>query len=349
MADARVPEPERVTFVLIPRFNMMTLTGLIEPMRVANYLSPARRFDWSLVSFDGAEITASNGLGLACAAPPERAREAGTIFILGSWGCEWEDTGQRLVAWVRRMARQGATLCAVELGTYVLARAGLLAGRRATTHWSCLAGLCEKFPDVAMKEQLYTRDGQIMTCAGGTAGIDLMLRLVAERVGERMAGEISDQIMHHPVRPAEAMQRKTLGRGMDALPPEVRAAIGLIEANIAEPLTVPEIAAGTGISQRQLERHFRSAVGCSVVQFSQLLRLQHARILLVSTPLSIREVAVASGFNTMSHFAHAFGKCFGRRPSQYRSMWPDSDKAPTWPGTLFSFVDTLRAGTPRAG
>jgi len=71
-------------------------------------------------------------------------------------------------------------------------------------------------------------------------------------------------------------------------------------------------------------------------------------VLLVSTSLSIREVAVASGFNTMSHFAHAFRKCFGRRPSQYRQMWPDQDAAPSWPGTLFSVVDAMRIDTARA-
>lgn len=329
------------TFMLIPRFNMMTVTGMVEPMRIANYLAPSPIYAWRFVSFDGPEVQASNGMTLPCAVPPERARPRDLFLVAGSWGCErW--VSPKLVTWTRLMARQGARLCAVELGAYVLARAGLLDGRAATTHFSCLAGLRERFPDIALSEQLYTVDDRLMAVAGGTAGIDFMLRLIAEDAGERLAGEVSDQMMHHPVRPPEARQRKTLGRGMDALPPEVRMAIGIIEANISEPPTVPEIAAKIGISQRQLERRFKAAMGCSVVQFGQLLRLQHARVLLVSTTLTIREVAVASGFNTMSHFAHAFRKCFGRRPSQYRQMWPDQDAAPSWPGTLFSVVDAMR-------
>ena len=345
MPDGAAPHArevlENALFVLVPRFNMMTLTGLVEPMRIANYLAPAPLFSWRAVSFDGPEVVASNGMSLTCERPPEEVRSSDTVFVAGSWGCE-RAVSPALVSWTRRAARKGARLCAVELGCYVLARAGLLSGRLATTHWSCLAGLREQFPHIRLEEQLYTIDGPLITCAGGTAGIDLMLRLIADAKGERLAGEVSDQMMHHPVRPPHGMQRKTLGRGMDALTPEVRAAILMIEANIAEPLPVPEIAAHVGVSQRQLERHFRQAMGCSVVQFRQLLRLQHARVLLVSTPLSIREVAVASGFNPMSHFANAFRKCFGKRPSQYRQMWPEQDAAPSWPGTLFSFVEALR-------
>ena len=92
--------------------------------------------------------------------------------------------------------------------------------------------------------------------------------------------------------------------------PLLREAMTLIENNIEEPLTVPQIAKILGISQRQLERQFKKNVGCTVVQFSLLKRLQNARLLLISTDMSIRQIATASGFNTMSHFAFSFGKFF---------------------------------------
>lgn len=107
-------------------------------------------------------------------------------------------------------------------------------------------------------------------------------------------------------------------------------------------MSVPEIAGKLGLSQRQLERTFKKHIGCSVVQFGLLLRLQHARVLLISTSLSVREVATASGFNTLSHFAFAFRKCFGRRPSEYREGWPTDQVAPTWPGTLSEFLTALQ-------
>ena len=117
--------------------------------------------------------------------------------------------------------------------------------------------------------------------------------------------------------------------------------MALIEQNIEEPLSVPEIAATLGVSQRQLERKFKKHIGCTVVQFGLLRRLQNARVLLISTDMSVREIATASGFNTLSHFAYSFGKFFGRRPSEYRVAWPSNEEAPTWPGTLSNFIESL--------
>jgi AraC family carnitine catabolism transcriptional activator len=345
IAAEPVTQPTRIVCLLIPRFNMLTLTGLLEPARIANYLSPSPLFTQEFHSFDGTSLVASNGLSVACTPPPEKLAGDVMVFVLGSWGGE-HYANPKMLSWLRLQARLGVPLCAVEIGSYIFARAGLLSGKRATTHWSYLPGFQEQFPDIAATDQLFTRDGQISTCSGGTAGIDLMLSLIEARHGRRLAGEISDQIMHHPVRPAEAPQRRTLGRGTEKLAPAVRAAIDLIEAQIGEPRPVPEIARKIGISQRQLERQFKRAMGCSVVQFGLLLRLQHARVLLISTKLGVLEIAAASGFNSLSHFAFAFRKCFGRRPSEYRLAWPEHETAPHWPGTLAKFLDTLEVKHP---
>ena len=99
--------------------------------------------------------------------------------------------------------------------------------------------------------------------------------------------------------------------------------------------------AALDISQRQLERQFKKHVGCTVVQFGLLRRLQNARVLLISTNLGVREIAIASGFNTLSHFSYSFSKFFGRRPSEYREAWPPNETAPNWPGTLSDFLGSL--------
>ena len=333
---------DRLFYVLLPRFNMFSLTNLMEPARIANYLSASDIYHKSYVSFDGPDIIASNGMAVRCAVAPEKTGRSDLIFIVGSWGAE-HYTNKQLFSWLRLQARNGTRICAVEMGAYTLARAGLLAGRKATTHWSYLAGFQEQFPNVDVSEQLFTEDGSILCCSGATAGLDLMLYIIGSRHGEALAGEISDQIMHHPVRQAKDSQRKTLGRGIATLLPDVQAAIEVIERNISEPVSVPEIAKTIGLSQRQLERQFRRSVGCSIVQFGLLMRLQHARVLLISTELGVRESATASGFNSLSHFAYAFKKCFGRRPSEYRQAWPEDDSAPHWPGTLGRFLDTLQA------
>ena len=338
---------DRVTFVIVPRFNMATLITMIEPLRVANYLAAEPLYQWEILSPDGAEIAASNGLTITAAPLDDRNRRGEVVFVLASWGAE-DYAGRDLAAWLRRQARDGARLCAVELGCYLLARAGVLADRPVATHWSWAPGFQERYPDVPLVEQLYTLSDGVMTCAGGMAGVDLMLRLIADRHGEGMAGEVADQIIHQPLRPATAPQRRTLGQGTDEFPPILRAAIALIEANIAEPLPVPEIAHRLGLSQRQLERLFHKGLGCSVVQFGTLVRLQHARVLLIATKLSVREIATATGFNALSHFASAFRKCFDRRPSDYRQGWAPSEATPSWPGTLTAYIENLQRRATQA-
>lgn len=343
-SDPGSPEPRRVTFLIVPRFNMAEMITMIEPMRVANYLSPRPLYAWEIASFDGPEIVASNGLSITAHPPSERGRRGEIIFVFASWGGE-DYQNREVISWIRRQAREGARICAVELGCYLVARAGLLKGRKVATHWSWAPGFQEQFPEIATVDQLYVLEDRVLSCAGALSGIDMMLRLIGNDHGEGLAGEVSDQLLYHPIRPATAPQRRMMGNGMESLAPMVRDAIALMENHISEPLDVPEIAEEMGVSQRQLERQFKTSVGCTVVQFGLLLRLQHARVLLIATKLSVRDVAAASGFNTLSHFAHSFRKCFGRRPSDYRQGWPKEDAAPTWPGTLTKYLETLEHRT----
>ena len=328
-------------FVVVPRFNITTLITMIETMRIANYLAPEPLFSWDIVSFDGARIGASNGIMTTVATDAEALPPADFVFVLGSWGTEHYDN-RTLTAWLRKRARSGAGICGVELGCYIVARAGLLERKAATTHWSWLSGFRESFDRVDVQECLFTIEGKIMTCSGGLAGVDLMLRLIERSHGSGFSGEIADQMLHHPIRTANAPQRSTMGRSTETMLPLVCEAMTLIEENIEDPLSVPEIAQALDVSQRQLERQFKKHVGCTVVQFGLLRRLQNARLLLISTELSVREIATASGFNTLSHFAYSFGKFFGRRPSEYREAWPANEPAPSWPGSLSDFLTSLK-------
>ena len=342
MARAQI----HMVFIVVPRFNIATLITMIETLRIANYLAPTSTFSWEVASFDGSKITASNGMIATIKTANDNLQPAEFTFILGSWGTEHYHN-QRLTAWLRKRARAGERICGVELGSYIVARAGLLDGKLATIHWSWLNGFKENFDRVEVEESLFTLDSKVMTCSGGLAGVDLMLRLIEELNGSSFSGEIADQMLHHPIRSAASPQRSTMGRSTETMRPLLREAMTLIENNIEEPLTVPQIANFLGVSQRQLERQFKKNVGCTVVQFGLLKRLQNARLLLISTDMSIRQIATASGFNTMSHFAFSFGKFFGRRPSDYREAWPKDEPAPTWPGSLSDFLDTLNGKPPK--
>jgi AraC family carnitine catabolism transcriptional activator len=337
----------RMAFVLVPRFNMMSLAAMLEPFRVANYVAPRPLYHWEFLSTEGGDVPASNGMQQATTTLAAFS-EPDEVFVSGSWGAEHFHDAE-MFNWLRRLHRKGRRLVAVELGIYVLGRAGLMSGRQATTHWTWMPGFAEQFPQVQMREQLYVEDGGILTCAGGITTLDLGIHLIAKRHGDQLAFEVAEQILHHPLRTAEQKQRHTLGAATDRIPADLRVAVRLVEQNIEEPLTVPQIAAHVGISQRQLERLFKRYIGCSAVQFSQLVRLQYARILLTSTRLSIRDVSAASGFNSMSYFSQVFARCFGKKPSQYRQTWPDQEAAPSWPGTVSAFIERIRAAPEHTG
>ncbi len=340
------PSMMKIGFVLIPHFNMMSLTTTIEPMRVANYLLPTPFYSWDYISFGNKTVTASNDMSLDCIAINSEESHYDLIFVFGGWTGEHDfntNLYPKLCHWLRKQARHGATLCAFELSIYIFADAGLLDNQHITTHWSLIAGFWEQYRDLKISEQLFTINENILSCAGGIAGIDLMLYLLGTHLSTHLVSEVADQILHYPTRAAETFQRHTLGGTTGAIHTDVKATVQLIQDHISEPLRVPEIAKAVGISQRQLERHCNRYMGCSVVQLSQLLRLQHARTLLVSTRLSILDVSVASGFNSMSHFAQTFRKYFGKKPSHYRQAWPENEGNPTWPGTLFSFSSALKS------
>jgi AraC family carnitine catabolism transcriptional activator len=149
---------------------------------------------------------------------------------------------------------------------------------------------------------------------------------------------VANQIIHYPQRRPEDAQKHATGSVDDTVHPDVKAAMSLLEARIEEPLSVPQLCRELGVSQRQLERLFRRSTGCTIVQFSKLLRLQYARVLLTSTDMAIREVSASCGFDSMSYFSLCFMKMFGKKPSRYRQAWPENEPAPSWPGTVYSFL-----------
>ncbi|MEA2779248.1 MAG: AraC family transcriptional regulator, glycine betaine-responsive activator [Rhodospirillaceae bacterium] len=339
-----------VSIVILPRFSMLALTAFIEPMRIANYLASKQLYRWDYRAAEPGLVTASDDLQIDCSALNEPGSpQPDIVMIVSGWGAEHYHS-PILLNWLRRRERTGARLIGVEFGAYALARAGLLGGRRATTHWSCKAGFAEEFPNIEICEQRYTVDRNLMTCAGGTAGLDLMLHLISLEHGDHLAAEVATQIVYSP-RPSEGAQRYA-AVGIDEIHPDVRAAMSMLEARIEEPLSVSQLCRRLGVSQRQLERLFRRYAGCTIVQFSKLLRLQYARVLLTGTQMSIREVSASCGFNSLSYFSQCFLKAFSKKPSKYRRSWPEDEPTPSWPG-IYSAIQAsaaMTAGTrKRAG
>ena len=335
-------DPARFVFVLLPRFNMMALMAAIEPLRVANYLSGQTLYDWAFVSPDGGRATASNGLEVDTAALPDDADQSDCVFVCASWNAEHYEN-RTLFSWLRRLERRGVRLGAMDFGVYVLGRAGLLSGYRVAALWHCIGAFTEAYPDVHAEECLYLTDRRRTTIAGGTAGLDAMLNDIGTRYGPRLAHEVADHVLHHPVRSPASPQRSAMGGDQEILHPVLRAAVRAMEENLEEPLPIPEIARRVDVSQRKLERLFDRHIDSSAIAYYRALRLQRARVLLTNTDMSIREVSVACGYASLSHFAKSFADQYGTRPRDCRDSWPEADPAPIWPG-LSTSLTGLRRG-----
>lgn len=322
-------------FVVIPRFNMMALTASLEPLRVANYLTGSALYDWVFFSPDGGDVVASNGMSLAASSLPPVDRRCDTVFVCGSWDSEHYEH-KRLFAWLRCHDRHGTRLGSMDIGTYVLAHAGLLSGYRATILWYCARTFAETFPDVEAVEHLYVVDRNRVTIAGGTAGMDMMLADIGARHGMGLAHEVADHMLHVPVRRGDSSQRSVAEKQQDITQPLLRRALRLMEDNVEDPLSIPEVAQQLDISQRKLERLFHKHTGKSAVGYYRILRLQYARVMLTNTKLSIREISVACGYSSLSHFSKSFAELFGQRPRDCRDAWPDTEPVPVWPGLSVS-------------
>ncbi len=326
-------------FVLVPRFNMMALTAALEPLRVANYLTGKQVYMWEFLSTDGGDIVASNDMFLATEPLPDVDRRYDTVFVCSSWHSEHlEHKG--LFAWLRRHDRFGTRLGSMDIGTYILARAGLLDGHTAAILWYCARAFSEEFPEVEAVETLFVKDQKRVTIAGGAAGIDMMLGDVGERLGADFAREVAEHILHDPILAGDTPQRRVGVAPRETMQPLLRKAMQIMEENVEDPLSIPELAGLLDVSQRKLERLFHKHVGNSVVGYYRVLRLQHARVMLTNTRLSVREISVACGYASLSHFAKSFSELFGRRPRDCRDDWPEGEPTPVWPG-LSASLGTL--------
>lgn len=302
-----------VAFILAPKFSMIALYGALEPLRIANRFK-GEAFSWRFVSVNGGAVAASNGIPVQASAKLVAIGKPDLAIVCASYEPEASEKPQ-LLSGLRRLARAGGLMGAVDTGPFLLAAAGLLDGYRATCHWESLPGFRERFPLVQATDKLYEIDRDRMTCAGGAAAIDMMLAWIGDLHGRALAIDIADQLVHS--RESEAARLPPAQRyGLDD--PRLEAAVRAMEDAIEEPLPADRIAEIAGLSLRQLERLFRTRLGASPKRFYLGLRLEKAERLLTYSRMGVREVAVATGFSSLSRFSRAYKSRYGQPPSRHR-------------------------------
>jgi transcriptional regulator GlxA family with amidase domain len=311
------PGPEPIGFLLVPQFSMMAFFSAVEPLRVANRLAGRQLFSWRLFSAEGGPVEASNGIGTLVEGPLAGFAGIPTLVVCAGFEPERYET-RRLLGELRRIARAGTTLVALDTGAHLLAKARLLDGVRVTMHWEAVCGFREEFPEIEVSDELFEVSGRIVTCAGGTAALDLMLDMIGRKHGAGLAVAVSEQFIHDRIRDRSAHQRMALSSRLGVTNGKVLKIVALMERNLERPVDNAALAQASGVSARQLERLFRAHLGTTPGHYYLGLRLERARQLLRQTDLPVVDVAVAAGFSSASTLSRAYRAQFGRAPRSDR-------------------------------
>ncbi len=304
-------------FLLLPQFSLLSFASAMEVLRIANRMSRRELYTWSCIGDGAPAIRCSAGTMFQLDGDLGELAREDTVLICGGIDVQ-AATSRRLLNWVRREARRGIAIGGLCTAGYVMAKAGLLDGRRATVHWENQDSFAEEFLEVTLTKSVFTVDGNRYTTAGGTSSIDLMLKLVAADHGEDLANEVADQLIYSSIRTDQDTQRLSIPTRIGVRHPKLSAVIQRMEANVEDPISPSLLARDVDLSTRQLERLFRRYLNRSPKRYYMELRLQKARNLLMQTDMSVINVALACGFTSPSHFSKCYRAQYKTTPYRER-------------------------------
>lgn len=301
--------------LVFPGFQILDAAGPIAAFEIAGRHAPGA-YGLTTLSAEGGAVASSSGLRVL-SEPFADAGRLDTLLVSGGEGTRGTAIGEATLDFVREAARTARRAASVCTGAYILARAGLLDGRRATTHWARGADFTRRFPAVTLEpDRIFVRDGPVWTSAGITAGIDLALAMIAEDLGEDIARKTAQQLVVFHRRPGGQSQFSALlelegGDRFDAL-------LAWARQNLREPLTVEQLADRAGMSPRHFARAFAARAGVTPAKAVERLRVEAARALLDSQPLRVEDVALEVGFRDPERMRRAFIRAFGQPPQALR-------------------------------
>lgn len=304
-----------IGFLIFPDFQLLDVAGPIAAFEIADRHVPGS-YDIRVLATESGPIRSSSGIALTAEALDDAPR-LDTLVISGGEGTRTPAICDRTLEFVRATARTGRRTTSVCSGAYVLALAGLLDGRRCTTHWNRSSDFARRFPKARLEpDRIWVRDGDIWTSAGITAGIDLALALIADDLGDDIARQTAQQLVVYHRRPGGQSQFSALlemksGGRFEAL-------LTWARENLREPLTVETLAARAAMSERNFARAFAAETGFTPAKAVERLRVEAARTLLDSQPLQVEDVALETGFGDAERMRRAFIRAFGQPPQALR-------------------------------
>jgi transcriptional regulator GlxA family with amidase domain len=317
MIFAHSDAPLKVTLVLFPGLSLLSLAATLDPMRGANRVLGRPAYCWKLVSIDGKMPVASCGLPIPVDGAFDSAEQQDALILIAAFDAIQYGTPPVLKS-LRAGAKRSAIVGGVESGSWLMGFAGLLDGRRATTHWEDLEDFAARFPNVDVQPDRFVVDEPVFTTGGATPALDCMLSLIRARNGYSAALDVASLYIYEEVRTSsDAQPIVSLGR-IRQHEPRVAEAIRIMETHIDRPVTIAAIARRVGVSTRALETLFLRIVDVSPGVYFVALRLNAARRLVLDTNLPMADIAERTGFSAIASLSRAFRRQFGAPPSAAR-------------------------------
>jgi transcriptional regulator GlxA family with amidase domain len=312
-----------VVVVAFPGVQPLDAVGPMEVFagatRAACALGRDRAYRVTLASADGQAVVSESGLGLCTVPLPDPGEPIDTLVIAGGGGARFARHDAQLINWITAVAPACRRVTTVCTGTFVAAEAGLLGGRRVTTHWACAEQLAAEFPEISVDpDPIYIRDGKFWTSAGVTAGIDLALALVQEDLGVDVAQTVARWLVMFLHRPGGQTQFASPVWVRRAERSTVRAVQALVESAPGGDHRVPTLAAAAAMSLRHFTRVFSAEVGETPGKFVERVRLEEARRALETTDDTLDVIAARCGLGTAESLRRVSRRRLGVSPEAYR-------------------------------
>lgn len=304
-----------IAVLVLPRASILEVASVLDPLRNANRQLGREAFRWRVVSPDGAPVPLTCGIELPSHGGLAAADGADALIVISGYG-QAEVATPGLISGLRRMAVRFRALGGVDAGPWVLARAGLLEGHRATVHWEDLEDFASAFPGVDVVADRYVISRNRFTAGGAVPAADMMLHLIGVRCGAGVAGQVADSFLYEARADGSRPQRTGLVPG--ARDPRLSQALTLMGQALEEPVSLLQVARSVGVGVRRLEQLFRDGLGQGPAAAYLELRLQLARRMTADTQHSVQEISLRCGFSDPSSFSRAYRRRFNLSPRQAR-------------------------------
>ncbi len=311
-----MPMVRTIGIFLYDRFQLLDAAGPITVFELAEEMVPGT-YRLSILSIGGCSIGSSSGLVIDSAIADD-ADQPDTLIVVGGQGGPQAEQCAASMAYLRDRAEDVRRLCSVCSGAFMLATAGLLDGRRVTTHWRLAEAFQKRFPKTKVEvDRIHVRDGRIWTSAGVSAGIDMALALIAEDLGDDVARRVAQEMVVYYRRPGGQSQFSALANlGGEAS--AFSALLDWMRSHLSERLSVEQLADRMAMSPRNFSRAFARTIGVSPAKAVERLRLEAARERVENSHESIKHIAAASGFQDLERMRRSFIRAFGQPPQGLR-------------------------------